>query len=128
MLRREEAGWANPKILGLFALVFFLGTAVGATVVRIYLHTVVKPEVHVIAKAEASSVEVLSKELNLTSEQRAVVMQVLDDYAKYYQNLEADRENVSDHGKRRIMSVLTPEQQKRFLEIFTSPALPGGSK
>jgi hypothetical protein len=51
-------------------------------------------------------------------------MQVLDDYAKYYENLEMDRQNVAEHGKRQILAVLTPDQQRLFLQSFHYPALP----
>jgi hypothetical protein len=43
---------------------------------------------------------------------------VLDDYGKYYQNIEDEREDVAEHGKQRILSVLDERQKKRFNEIF----------
>jgi len=60
----------------------------------------------------------LRAELNLTPEQERVVTKVLDDYAKYYQNIEDERDDVADHGRERILAVLTPEQQKKFTKIF----------
>jgi hypothetical protein len=45
-------------------------------------------------------------------------MQVLDDYGKYYQNIEDEREDVAEHGRRRILDTLTPDQQTRFNRIF----------
>jgi hypothetical protein len=60
----------------------------------------------------------LKTELNLTVDQEKVVTEVLDDYAKYYQNIEDEREDVAEHGERRILDVLTPEQQKKFSRIF----------
>lgn len=60
----------------------------------------------------------LKTELNLTLDQQKVVTEVLDDYAKYYQNIEDEREDVAEHGERRILDVLTPEQQKKFTRIF----------
>ena len=63
----------------------------------------------------------LKTELNLTPEQERVVTSVLDDYAKYYQNIEDEREDVADHGKQRILDVLSPEQQKKFSRIFGTP-------
>ena len=64
----------------------------------------------------------LKAELNLTPEQARVVTIVLDDYAKYYQNIEDERDDVAEHGKQRILDTLNPEQQKKFLQIF------GGSR
>jgi hypothetical protein len=60
----------------------------------------------------------LKAELNLTPDQERVVTKVLDDYAKYYQNIEDERDDVAEHGKQRILDVLRPEQQKKFTKIF----------
>jgi len=56
--------------------------------------------------------------LNLNSEQEHTVTAVLDDYGKYYQNIEDEREDVAELGKQRILAVLTPDQKKRFKQIF----------
>ena len=50
--------------------------------------------------------------------------QELDDYAKYYQNIEEERQDVAEHGRRRILSVLNPEQQKLFRAMFKAQTLP----
>jgi hypothetical protein len=50
-------------------------------------------------------------------------MKVLDAYGKYYQNIEDEREDVAEHGKQRILSVLNPDQKKRFLDLLKNPAL-----
>ena len=60
----------------------------------------------------------LKAQLNLSPQQEAVVTKELDDYAKYYQNIEEERMDVAQHGKQRILGVLTPQQQKRFVELF----------
>lgn len=60
--------------------------------------------------------------LQLTPEQEKTVLKELDDYAKYYQNIEDQREDVAEHGKRRILDALTPGQRKKFNEIFGSSA------
>ena len=70
----------------------------------------------------------LKKELNLTPDQERFVTKELDDYAKYYQNIEEEREDVSEHGKRRILGILNPAQRKRFLELFQSSPLPTGAE
>ena len=66
----------------------------------------------------------LKDRLQLTQQQEEVVTKELDDYVKYYQNIEEEREDVAEHGKRRILSVLTPTQQKTFLEMFKASSLP----
>jgi hypothetical protein len=65
----------------------------------------------------------LKAELNLSAEQEETVMKVLDDYGKYYQNIEDEREDVAEHGKQRILSVLNPQQRKRFLELLRDPSM-----
>ncbi len=65
----------------------------------------------------------LKTRLQLTPDQAAIVARELDDYAKYYQNIEEEREDVAEHGKRRIFDVLNPEQKRLFLEIFRTQSL-----
>jgi hypothetical protein len=103
-----------------------LGVASGAAITRSLLHAVMWPRPATVS-TNASRVEDLNRQLNLTPEQKLIVMQVLDDYAKYYENLEEDRQNVAEHGKRQILMILNPEQQKRFLQIYRSPSLPGSA-
>lgn len=63
----------------------------------------------------------LKAELDLTPAQERIVAKELDDYAKYYQNIEDEREDVAEHGKQRIFDVLTPAQRKKFSQIFGQP-------
>ena len=72
--------------------------------------------------AQRGGVNRMERELNLTSYQKSVVAKVLDDYAKFYQNIEDERDDVAEHGKQRILDVLTPDQQKKFNEIFRDPS------
>jgi len=71
-----------------------------------------------IEAARKVGLERLKAQLNLTPQQEETVTKVLDDYGKYYQNIEDDREDVAAHGKQRILDVLNDEQKKRFNEIF----------
>jgi hypothetical protein len=125
MIRREETGWSNPKILTIFVLIFVCGAAFGAAGAREFLHWRMDHFTTVASAATPmSTLDELSLQLHLTPDQRQVVMQVLDEYAKYYENLETDRQNVAEHGKRQILAALKPEQQKLFLRSFRYPALP----
>ncbi|MBV9303928.1 MAG: hypothetical protein JOY62_14675 [Acidobacteriaceae bacterium] len=110
-MRHTDAGWSNPKVLAIIALVFLCGAAVGSAVTRQYLHSRLFPAEHV-------RLDRLKAELNLTPEQEKVVTKELDDYAKYYQNIEEQREDVADLGRARIRQVLNEEQKKRFDELF----------
>jgi hypothetical protein len=60
----------------------------------------------------------LKTTLNLTPAQEVTITEVLDDYSKYYQNIEDQREDVAEHGKQRILDVLDERQKNRFKEIF----------
>ncbi len=59
----------------------------------------------------------LKQELNLTPSQEQAITKILDDYGKYYQNIEDEREDVAEDGRKRILESLTPAQRKRFNEI-----------
>jgi hypothetical protein len=120
MLREDDDGWSNPKVLTIFALIFLCGLAAGAAITRSYLHSRMAGD-GVTATMDAArhyGVTRLKTELNLTPVQEKTIMQVLDDYGKYYQNIEDEREDVAEHGRRRILDTLTPDQQTRFNRIF----------
>jgi hypothetical protein len=101
-------------------VVFFCGFAVGAAVTRTYLHAKMFPvaEQHAIEQARRFGLEGLKTELHLTPAQEAAITKVLDDYGKYYQNIEDQRDDVAEMGRQRILEVLTEPQRKRFNEIF----------
>jgi hypothetical protein len=114
-LNAGAARWSNPRVLAIFGLVFLCGLTFGAALTT-FLHGGYRYPTR--AHAQMSLAD-LRTQLQLTPEQEKTVTKELDDYAKYYQNIEEQREDVAEHGKRRILSVLTPEQQRRFLEIFS---------
>jgi hypothetical protein len=121
MLREGDARWSNPKVLLIFTVIFLCGAAFGAAITRSYLHARMfapLPEQRVMEAARRVGLERLKAELNLTPAQEVTVTEVLDDYGKYYQNIEDEREDVAEHGKQRILSVLDERQKKRFNEIF----------
>lgn len=124
MLRHQDAGWSNPRVLAILAVIFLCGAAFGSAVTRGYLHSKMfkTMEYRGLDAAQRGGMNRLKTELNLTADQESVVMKVLDDYAKYYQNIEDERDDVAEHGKQRILDVLTPEQQKKFNEIFGEPS------
>ena len=116
MLHQEEAGWANAKVLAILSVVFLCGSVVGAGVMRQYMHwRLPLPAAHdFIYHGKRITFDTLRDDLNLSSDQEQTVKEALDDFAKYYQNLEEQREDVTEAGKRRISSVLNPEQKRRF--------------
>lgn len=120
MLRNQKAGWSNPKVLSVLAIIFLCGAAVGSAITRGYLHShMYHPRSErAIEMARQVGLQRLKVALNLNPEQEHTVTAVLDDYGKYYQNIEDEREDVAELGKQRILAVLTPDQKKRFKQIF----------
>jgi len=122
MLRKSEAGWSNPKVLTIFALIFFCGAAFGGAVMRVYLHRLQRdPHDLSIESASHMKLERLRSELQLTPEQEHFLTQELDDYSKYYQNIEDERRDVAEHGRQRILDRLNKEQRQKFNDMFGQP-------
>lgn len=119
-MRQEGAGWSNPRVLAVLAVIFLCGAAFGSAVTRAYLHARMFPPrgYKGIEAAQHIGLQRLKVRLNLTPEQEKTVTKELDDYAKYYQNIEDQREDVAEQGKQHILDVLTPVQKKKFAEIF----------
>jgi Spy/CpxP family protein refolding chaperone len=113
MRQDDDASWSNPKILLVLVLIFVCGTAVGSAITQRVIHSRITR-----TKSMEVQLKDLKSSLSLTAEQQQIVNKELDDYAKYYQNIEEERANVARYGKERIFKVLTPEQQKKFNEIF----------
>ena len=88
---------------------------------RTYMHVMPPPQYGGLDAAQHVGLSKLKAELNLSPEQERIVSKELDDYAKYYQNIEDEREDVAEHGKQRIFDVLTAEQRKKFSRIFGQP-------
>ena len=120
MLRNQKAGWSNPKVLAVLAVIFLCGAAFGSAVTRSYLHShMFHPRSdRAIENARQVGLQRLKLVLNLNPQQEHTVTAVLDDYGKYYQNIEDEREDVAELGKQRILAVLNPDQKKRFKQIF----------
>ena len=72
--------------------------------------------------AQRYGLQRLKQTLNLSPEQERIVTKELDDYAKYYQNIEEEREDVAYHGREHILSVLNDDQKREFNTIFGQPS------
>jgi hypothetical protein len=103
-------------------VIFLCGAVFGSAFTRAYLHQKVWPASNTAQMGERTQLigglTALKAQLNLTPEQEKIVTKELDDYAKYYQNIEEEREDVAMHGLEKIRSVLNPEQTKRFNELL----------
>ncbi|MBV9036462.1 MAG: hypothetical protein JO182_18380 [Acidobacteriaceae bacterium] len=113
VLQNDEASWSNPKVLVTLLVIFLCGAAFGSVLTRRYIHQRIDNRHPV-----AITLQNLKAELNLTPEQEKIITKELDDYVKYYQNIQEEWQDVAAVGKRHIFDVLTPEQKKRFNEIF----------
>jgi uncharacterized membrane protein len=114
----------NPKIALVILLVFGCGAMAGAVFARYHYRAS-------LVKAASSSqriwkeggkemsVEHFRKELGLTESQTREVAEVLDDFMKYYQTLQAQMDDVRANGKDRIVSILSPEQRDKFSRMMT---------
>ncbi len=113
MLQSDEASWSNPKVLVTLVVIFLCGAAFGSVLTRGYIHKKIDEK-----QSIAISLQNLKTELKLTPAQEKIVTKELDDYVKYYQNIQEEREDIAAVGKKRIFDVLTPEQKIRFNQLF----------
>jgi hypothetical protein len=129
MQQRNEPGWSNPRVLTIFALIFLCGVACGSALTRSYLHRHLPParDRHEasIESAGHFGLQRLKTELNLSPGQLQFITQELDDYRKYYQNIEDERLDVAEHGKQRILDRLNNEQKRKFNDLFNAPMQAG---
>jgi hypothetical protein len=115
----------NPKIVFLILLVFACGAMTGAVATRYRIRgTLFRVNASAAPKTwkEAGkeiSVDHFRKELGLTESQTREVAEVLDDFMKYYQTLQAQMDDVRANGKERILSILNPEQREKFGKMMT---------
>jgi Spy/CpxP family protein refolding chaperone len=118
MFASDRPTWQNPRILTTLVLVFLAGALAGAIGMQEGLHA----QLHRGAaywrgdKAEFSYQQ-LKTDLNLTPEQSERLKTILDDFAKYHEDLEAQIEDVRATGRTKIVQILTPEQRKRFEKL-----------
>jgi hypothetical protein len=122
MFSTEESGWSNPKVLAILAVVFLCGTAFGAAAMRQYLHRwMPEPGHEFIYQGKRLGLEQLKTELRLRPDQALQVELMLDDFAKYYQNIEDQRSAVAVMGKEKILDVLDADQKQRFEQMLHGP-------
>lgn len=120
MLRQHNAGWSNPRVLGILAIVFVCGIAFGSAVTTTFMHHRM-PSIYGsrgIDQASRFGLQRLQQELELTPAQVQVIDKELDDYAKYYQNIEDQREDVAQLGTEHILNILTPVQKVKFYKLL----------
>jgi Spy/CpxP family protein refolding chaperone len=115
--------WRNPKVLRVLLLVFLAGALSGAItyrVARIAVHAYAAPPVTTSLREKEAALAVLQRELNLTPAQTAQVSSIIDDYKRYYGNIQDQVEEVRATGKSRIVQVLDSEQRAKFEKIAST--------
>jgi len=114
----------NPKIALVILLVFACGAMTGGVAARYHYRSQAVKAASAAQKSwkeggKEMSVEHFRKELGLSESQTAEVAEVLDDFMKYYQTLQAQMDDVRANGKDRIVSILSPEQREKFSRMMT---------
>lgn len=94
-----------------FALIFLCGAVSGALVMNLRTHS---PRTIVRAHFNPKfDLDRLHKALNLTDEQTRQLSMILDDVAKYYDNVLSD-------GQTRVMQILDDRQKVKFQQMLAT--------
>jgi Spy/CpxP family protein refolding chaperone len=118
MLASDQPTWQNPRILTTLVLVFLTGAMAGAIGMRAGLHRELQRNAaYWKGDKTVFSYDLLQRELSLTPDQSERLKTILDDFAKYHEDLETQIEDVRATGRNRILQMLTPDQQKRFEKL-----------
>ena len=121
MFDTDRPSWRNPRVLGILVAVFLCGAVCGAVAMQIGLHARLHPGsvASTFGKSDSTvlSYETLSRELNLTPQQRRQLKSILDDFARYHQDLQAQLDDWKATGKNQILRILDPDQRRRFEQL-----------
>ena len=119
MLRKEDSGW-NPRVIAILAVVFFCGAAFGAVGMRTYLHRFLPPQTEraFVYHGRKITMEQLQQDLDLNADQRERIKLILDDYSKYFLNLEDQRQSLYEVGRHKILDTLNDQQKVRFEQLL----------
>lgn len=118
----DAISWRNPKVLRVLFLVFIAGGLSGAVTFRTARGILMRREA-VVAVSPPSlrdkerAMALLKQELDLSPEQTERVAGILDDYKRYYGNIQDQVEEVRATGKNRILEVLNPDQRTKFEKL-----------
>ncbi len=115
----QAASWRKPRILLSLALIFLCGAASGALVMRFVVHGVVRDAQLSAAPDVEKALDRMTKDLDLTAEQRRELETVLDDFVMYVQSTQAQMEEVRATGKQRILRILNEKQRQKFEKMLT---------
>ena len=116
----DAISWRNPKVLRVLAVVFVAGALSGVVTYRLW-RMITRPQNSVSVSSggmdlrdKKIALEYLKSQLDLTPVQTEQVAAIIDDYKRYYGNIEDQFEEVRATGKNKIIKVLDPEQRAKF--------------
>ncbi len=121
MFDPQRPAWQNPRVHGILLLVFLSGAVFGALVMRLGMNYRVAAHSNNSASiGKGLSYDRLTKDLQLSQDQCRQLRTILDDYARYHEDLEGQLEDWQATGKNQIIRILTPEQRQRFDRLIRS--------
>jgi Spy/CpxP family protein refolding chaperone len=121
----DAISWRNPKVLRVLSLVFVAGGLCGAVTFRT-ARILMRRDPPVTfpsgggstsLREKEKAMSLLQRELNLTPAQSDKVSAIIDDYKRYYGNIQDQVEEVRATGKNRILEVLDPQQRTKFEKL-----------
>jgi Spy/CpxP family protein refolding chaperone len=114
----DAISWRNPKVLRVLLLVFVAGAMSGAVTYKV-ARVIMRPPPPVVTSLgeKEAALVMLKRELHLTPTQSDQVAAIIDDYKRYYGNIQDQVEEVRATGKDRILQVLDPEQRSKFQKL-----------
>lgn len=113
--------WRNPRVLSTLFVVFLCGATAGALTMKLSTTSRTRHGVSLLPYGPGATATLITRckqELSLTPEQMKNLEVALDDYAKYMQMLDAQRDGLRADGKSQIMKMLNPEQRQKFETIM----------
>ena len=118
MFDPQRPAWQNPRVHGILLLVFLSGAVFGALVMRLGMNYRVTAHGGGPSIGKGLSYDRLTKDLQLSQDQCRQLRTILDDYARYHEDLEGQLEDWQATGKNQIIRILTPEQRQRFEQLI----------
>jgi Spy/CpxP family protein refolding chaperone len=105
------------------AVVFLLGASLGGVVGYIFAHRSVSANATMTAQERrAQKVEQLTRETNLTPDQRhqleSILTQLHSEYKALHEQSDAQIDHARQNGRNQIRAILTPEQRPKFEEFL----------
>lgn len=120
MFSSDRPSWQNPRVLAILLLVFFSGAVCGAFVMRVGARERLHRSSTFWKNDSMLSYERLVNDptLKLRPEQCHQLKMILDDYARYHQDLQAQLDDWRATGKNQILRILDPNQRARFEQLI----------